>query len=226
MVPQKVVKMDHRSESLQPQQIVPLAVLMVAALLVGLLLSIHGAQAGALQPGDQTSKPAAAESATNLGSAHLDLNALTRADNIDEADNVRWSLVRGTPEGSQVDPASTGVNWAALRQVTAEGSFSLPAGASWSFNAAFGGGPGYKQASGVLAGGQCALATVFKAAAMKAGLPNQSIPHRYPIPGFSHSETVTIWWGTYDLTIENPTGRALSLAWKLTPKGVDVNVMQ
>jgi vancomycin resistance protein YoaR len=102
----------------------------------------------------------------------------------------------------------------------------VPVGSSWSFNATFGGGPGYKQASGVLAGGQCALATAFRAAALKAGLPAQSIPHLYPVPGFTHSETVTIWWGTYDLKIENPTGQALSLVWKLTPAGVDVSIMQ
>jgi hypothetical protein len=217
--------MENPTESLQPHEIAPFAVLMVAALLVGLLLSIHSAQAATPQPGDNSPQPAAAGPATVLGSAHLDLNALTQADNIDEADNVRWSLVRGTPAASQVDRASNGVNWAALRTVSAEGSFSLPAGSSWSFNATFGGGQGYKQASGVLAGGQCALATVFRAAALKAGLPAKAIPHLYPVPGFTHSETVTIWWGTYDLKIENPTGQTLYLAWKLTPEGVDVSVM-
>jgi len=232
MVPQKVMKMDPHSESLQPHEIAPLVVLMVAALLVGLLLSNHSAQAAAPQPGSSSSQPAAASAETApgpgtvLNSAHLDLNALTRVDNINESDNVRWSLVRGTPAGSQVDSGSNGVDWAALRTVSAVGSFSVPAGSSWSFNASFGGGAGYKQASGVLAGGQCALATVFRTAALKAGLPAHSIPHQYPVPGFSHSETVTIWWGTYDLTIDNPTGHALSLAWKLTPDGVDVSVMQ
>jgi hypothetical protein len=163
--------MENPTESLQPHEIAPFAVLIVAALLVGLLLSIHSAQAAASQPGGNSPQPAAARPASALGSAHLDLNALTRADNIDETDNLRWSLVRGTPAGSKVDRASNGVDWAALRTVSAEGSFRLPAGSSWSFNATFGGGPGYKPASGVLAGGQCALATVFRAAAIKAGLP-------------------------------------------------------
>ncbi len=218
--------MDNRSGSLKPQEIALLSALMVAALLMGLLLSSHGAQAATPQPGDNSVLPAAAKPETVLGGAHLDLNALTQVDNIDEADNVRWSLVRGTPAASKVDNASNGVDWAALRTVSAEGSFSVPAGSSWSFNATFGGGPGYKPASGVLAGGQCALATVFRSAAMKAGLPAQAIPHLYPVPGFTHNETVTIWWGTYDLKIENPTGQALSLAWKLTPEGVEVSVVK
>jgi len=224
--------MDKSSDSLKPHEIALLAALMVAVLLVGLLLSMHSAQAAAPQPAGNSSQPAAAEPAAVqkpaavLGSAHLDLNALTRVDNIDEADNIRWSLVRGTPAGSPVERASNGVDWAALRAVSAQGAFYLPAGSSWSFNATFGGGPGYKLASGVLAGGQCALATVFRAAALKAGLPAQSIPHRYPVPGFTYSETVTIWWGAYDLKIENPTGSTLSLAWKLTPEGVDVSITQ
>ena len=223
--------MKRSSDSLKPHEIALFTALMVGALLAGLLLSMHSAQAAAPQPGDHSSQPAAAgpatvqKAATVLGSAHLDLNALTQVDNIDEADNIRWSLVRGTPAGSQVDQAANGVDWTALRGVSAQGSFSLPAGSSWSFNATFGGGPGYKLASGVLAGGQCALATVFRAAALKAGLPAQSIPHRYPVPGFTYNETVTIWWGTYDLKIENPTGQALSLAWKLTPQGVDVSIV-
>ena len=218
--------MERASDSLKPQELILLTAVMVAALLAGLLLSIHGAQAATPPPGETSAQPAAAQGTeTVLGHAFLDLNALTQMDNIDESDNVRWSLVRGTPAGERVALASGGVDWAALREVTAEGAFSLPAGSQWSFNATFGGGAGYKLASGVLAGGQCDLATAFRAAALPAGLPAQSIPHLYPVPGFTHSETVTIWWGTYDLTIENSTGRALSLAWKLTPAGVEVRVM-
>jgi hypothetical protein len=37
---------------------------------------------------------------------------------------------------------------------------------------------------------------------------------------------VTIWWSTYDLQIENPTGQTLSLAWKLTPEWVEVSVVK
>ena len=217
--------MERASDSLKPQEFVLVTAVMIAALMAGLLLSIHGAQAAPPQPGDASALPAGTSPETVLGRAYLDLGALTLVDNIDESDNVRWSLVRGTPAGDRVGPASNGVDWSALREATTEGAFTLSPGASWSFNASFGGGAGYKLASGVLAGGQCALATAFRAAALQAGLPAQSIPHQYPVPGFTHSQTVTIWWGTYDLTIENPTSQALSLAWKLTPAGVEVRVV-
>jgi hypothetical protein len=161
-----------------------------------------------------------------LGSAFLDLNQLAEQNSIDESDNARWSLVRGTPAGSRVYDSANGVNWEALRQVTASGSYRIPAKASWSFNNTFADGPGYKIASGVLAGGHCALATVFRAAAIQANLPTQAIPHRYPIPGFPLNETVTIWWGRDDLTVENTTAEALDLNWALSPGGIEISILR
>ena len=158
------------------------------------------------------------------GSATLDLAALTKANSIDEADNVRWSLVRHSAASASVYSSSTGVNWKSLRKLTQSGTFSLPASSSFSFNQTFQEGVGYKLASGVLAGGQCALATVMRAAAIKAGLPNKASPHRRPIPGFPLSQTVNIWWGTYDLVIQNPTSQNLTMAWTLTPTSVKIEI--
>ena len=217
--------MDPKPAPFRPQELAPFAAILMVALLVGLLLSIHGAQAGT-QPGSEPTEPVslAPANTTPLGSAALDLNALARIDNVDESDNIRWSLVRNTPAGSALYNPASGVDWAALRNVTAAGFFKVVTGFPWKFNTIFGDGDGYKQASGVLAGGQCALATVFRAAAMQAGLPTKALPHASPVPGFPQDETVTIWWGTYDLKITNPTGQDLYLVWKLTPDSVKVSI--
>ncbi len=159
-----------------------------------------------------------------LGSAIIDMNLLVKQDNVGEADNVRWSLARSSPAGGALYNASRGVDWAALRKLSLSGSIRLPAGASWSFNDTYGGGAGYKVASGVLAGGQCSLATAFRAAAMKAGLETKATPHRRPIPGFPQNETVNIWWGTYDLVIKNTSGRDLSMDWQLAPVDVKISI--
>ncbi len=185
----------------------------------------RAAAASGQAQGAQSSKAPTVPSRASLGKATLDLAALTKADNIDEADNVRWSLVRDTPAGPPLYSPESGVNWKALRQVTQAGQIPLAAGATGSFNTAYQEGIGYKNASGVLAGGQCALATVFRVAAARAGLAASAKPHKYPIPGFALSETVNIWWGSADLTIKNTTKQALVLAWLLTPQGVTVTVL-
>jgi hypothetical protein len=154
----------------------------------------------------------------------LDLLDLARYSSLDEADNVRWSLVRGSALEEGLIHDEDGVNWKALRNVTLSGSFRVPAGSRWSFNTVFQGGKGYKKAAGVLAGGHCALATVFRVAALRASLPTQARQHRYPIPGFILSETVNIWWGRDDLYISNPTKQGFLLAWRLEPGGVTVTV--
>jgi hypothetical protein len=211
-----------------------LGAMLVSLLLAVMLLSAPPAEAGALTggngspgtPGAQSAKAPAANQAQvkseELGSSTLDLNLLARQDNIGEADNVRWSLVRGTGAAAGLFDAQSGVNWTALRKVSASGTIRLAAEASWSFNKTYGGGVGYKIASGVLAGGQCSLATAFRAAAMKAGLVTKASPHRRPIPGFPQDETVNIWWGSYDLVIENTSGRELSMDWNLTPASVEI----
>jgi hypothetical protein len=181
-------------------------------------------QAGGGAPQSSNQAPTV-PSRGSLGKATLDLGQLTKTDNIDESDNVRWSLVRGTPAGLPLYNASSGVNWKALRQVTQAGQIPLAAGATWSFNQAYQEGTGYKNASGVLAGGQCALATVFRVAADRAGLATAAKPHKYPIPGFALAETVNIWWGRDDLRIQNNTKQAVVLAWLLTPQGVTVSVL-
>ena len=216
---------------------VALAAFLVCALLVGALFSLPGAKASGVQASSQENagQPGGAAgdpevgggqlvTGKTLGSAHLDLNALARQDNIDESDNARWSLVRGTPAGDKVYSAGKGVDWKALRTVSASGAYRLPAGSSWSFNATFADGPGYKNASGVLAGGQCALATVFRGAAIQAGLSAKAKPHAWPIPGFPLAQTVNIWWGRDDLTIKNDAGQDLFLKWELSPGGVSVSV--
>ncbi len=133
--------------------------------------------------------------------------------------------MRDTPAGQALYSKTTGVNWKALRQVTQAGQIPLAAGATWSFNAAYQEGIGYKNASGVLAGGQCALATAFRVAAARAGLAVSAKPHKYPIPGFALAETVNIWWGRDDLTIKNTSKQALVLAWLVTPQSVTVSVL-
>jgi hypothetical protein len=212
----------------------------ISILLVLILLSAQGpktvvqgsslaASAGGGSPavpnaGSPSAPAKGASSAALSGSATLDLGLVAKASTIDDADNVRWSLVRTTGDTNSLYNSKSGVDWKALRQVTRSGSFSLAAGSTWSFNDTFQEGVGYKNASGVLAGGQCSLATVIRGAAIKAGLPNQAKPHRYPVPGFALADTVNIWWGRDDLTIQNPTGQDLAIAWELTPKGVTVTI--
>ena len=212
-----------------PHEVILTAALLMSIVMACLLLSLGKAQptspakAGrAVQAANRRRTPAPA--ATLLGSAFLDLNQLARANSIDEADNARWSLVRGTPSEGDVYN-QVGGDWQTLRTRNQSGAFDLPAGNTWSFNETFGGGSGYKMASGVLAGGHCALATVFRAAAIQAGLPNQAIPHQWPIPGFPLDETVTIWWGRDDLTVHNTTGQDLSLNWDLSPQGIKISIL-
>ncbi len=204
----------------------------VSLLLVVIFLSGQGAKTGARPlalasvsaPEAQSAPAQGASSGQVIGSATLDLVLLAKSHNLDEADNVRWSLVRAKTGASALIDAQTGVKWTELRKGSTEGSIPLPAGASWSFNDTYGGGTGYKNASGVLAGGQCALATAFRAAAMKAGLATKASPHRTPIPGFPQNETANIWWGTYDLVIRNTSGRDLSMYWSLTPAEVRISI--
>jgi hypothetical protein len=242
--------MDYESETIWPQQVLPVVVIGVIAVLVAFFLAnSHPAGSGVVQAdstpainqqsqagGGVDPKAAVAQAQAqvqpeqsvgrqDLGSATLDLNALSRADSIDESDNVRWSLVRGGSAESKVYSSGSAVDWKALRKLNASGSFSIKAGASWSFNDTFGEGYGYKNASGVLAGGQCALATVFRVAALHADLETKARQHRYPIPGFKLSETVNIWWGSYDLVIKNTTSHPVDLEWKLSPDKVTVTVV-
>ncbi len=160
-----------------------------------------------------------------LGQARLDLAALAEAFSVDDADNVRWALVRRTPTAAQVYRPEEGVDWAALRRVSQTGTILVPAGFAWSFNETFQQGPGYKEAGGILAGGHCALATLFRAAAVRAGLPVTSRPHARPIPGFSLEETVNILWGRDDLVVRNPTDRDLYFLWRVTSEAVEVSVV-
>lgn len=158
--------------------------------------------------------------------ATLDLVALAQTNSIDEADNVRWSLIRRSPAATLVYREGAGVDWVALRGVTQSGTILLPAGFTWSFNETFKEGVGYKEAGGIIAGGHCALATVFRAAATQAGLPTESRPHATPIPGFPLDETVNIYWGRDDLLVHNPTGRDLYFIWEVTPERVEVSVRE
>jgi hypothetical protein len=159
------------------------------------------------------------------GQAHLDLNELSRTNSIDEADNARWSLVRRTPVAAQVYQQESGVNWDTLRGVTQMGTILLPAGFSWSFNETFQQGPGYKEAGGILAGGHCALATVFRAAAIQAGLPSESRPHAWPIHGFAQNQTVNIYWDRDDLLVRNTTHQDLCFVWTISPASLEVSVI-
>jgi len=211
-----------------------LGAVLVSALLVLVLVLNQGAKASPSQPAQvggnvppsqaASQPPAAAAGAARPGSATLDLGALAKSNSLAEVDNVRWSLVRSTGDFNQLYNSKTGVDWAALRKVSGSGKYTLPAGGTWSFNATFQEGVGYRIAAGVIAGGQCALATVIRAAAIRAGLPNQAKPHRYPVPGFPLAETVNIWWGRDDLTVQNPTAQDLTISWKLTPENVTVSI--
>ena len=201
-------------------------VILVSLLLTAILLSVPGVEAQPLPAAQPMVKDLVNVTATStaapqvMGKATLDLNLLAKVNNIDEADNARWSLVRSVSGASQAT-----VDWKKLRQMNASDSIALPAGASWSFNATYGGDTtGLKVASGVLAGGQCALATVFRAAAMRAGLTTVASQHRSPIPGFPMSETVNIWWGSYDLVIKNTSSRDISMDWNLSPASVVVSI--
>jgi hypothetical protein len=225
--------MDSESFTLNPQKFAFAAALAVCVLLwVGLTsaqtVSGSTGQVPAVNDSPQTGLPAASPPLLDtpaLGSAYLDLNLLAEVNSIDEADNARWSLVRGTSAESEVYSSVSGVDWGTLRQINATGRFRVTAGITWSFNAAFADGHGYKIASGVLAGGHCALATVFRAAAINAGLLTGAKPHRYPIPGFPLNQTVNIWWGRDDLTITNTTAQDLDLAWTLSPGGIEISVI-
>ena len=205
-----------RPQAVFPHEVIFAAALLMSAVMAGLLLTLPA------KPGQEAAVKKAHPPAGQLGSAFLDLEQLARANSIDEVDNVRWSLVRGTPGEAEVYSPAGGVDWQALRSLSQSGSYNLPAGSTWSFNATFGDGPGYKVASGVLAGGHCALATVFRAASIQAGLPTQASPHRWPITGFPLDETVTIWWGIADLVVHNNTGQDLQLFWNLSPQGIKI----
>jgi hypothetical protein len=172
-----------------------------------------------------TQKPAVVEAPQQIfGQAHLDLNALAQANSIGEADNARWSLIRRTPVAAQVYDPDNGVNWSALRNVCQTGTILVPAGFSWSFNQTFQEGPGYKEASGILEGGHCALATAFRGAAIDAGLPTQARPHRWPIPGFALEKTVNVYWGRDDLVVHNTSGHDLYFLWEVSPDGIEVTL--
>ena len=148
-----------------------------------------------------------------IGSASMALgNGLPQA----EADNLRWALVRRTPSAASIYDPATGVNWEALRGIAASGDILVPAGFVWSFNETFQSGPGYKEASGILAGGHCALATVFNAAARTAGLSTEYKPHRTPYPGYAVEQCVNIFWGRDDLRMRNTTGGDIEFLWTLT----------
>jgi VanW like protein len=218
-----------------PPEFALVAAFMVSVLLAGALFSGRGVKlpvvsASTTNKKSQAKQPFVKNKAnktsdnptTTLGSAFLDLNRLVT----DEADNARWSLVRDSSAAAGLYSADNGVDWPALSGVSHSGSFQLPAGSTWSFNRTFQGGVGYKMASGVLAGGHCALATVFRGAAIQAGLPTEAKSHLWPIPGFQLSETVNIWWGQDDLLVHNATSQDLSLAWELTPQGVGVSVVR
>lgn len=160
-----------------------------------------------------------------LSRVALDLDALAQANSVDEADNMRWSLIRRTPAAALVYTPETGVDWSGLRGLSQTGTILLPAGFTWSFNETFQQGPGYKVASGILAGGHCALATVFRAAAEQAGLPVKAKTHAWPIPGFPLEQTVNIFWGRDDLLVHNDTGQEFVFVWALSPEGVEVTIV-
>jgi hypothetical protein len=159
------------------------------------------------------------------GQASLDLNLLGQVYSLDEADNVRWSLIRRTGIAEQVYNPVTGVDWAALRQISQWDTILLPDGFTWSFNETFQGGPGYKEAGGILAAGQCALATALRSAAEQAGLPTQFRMHARPVPGFTHEESVNIYWGRDDLLVQNTSGQDLYFVWRLTPDQAKVSLV-
>jgi hypothetical protein len=159
-----------------------------------------------------------------FGQASLDLNLLGQTYSLDEADNLRWSLIRRTAMSEQVYSPVTGVDWVALRQMSQQNTILVPDGFTWSFNETFQGGSGYKEAGGILAGGHCALATVFRTAADRAGLPTEFRMHARPIPGFVREETVNIYWGRDDLLVRNTSGQDLYFVWRLTPDQVEISL--
>jgi hypothetical protein len=221
---------SSRPRAIFPHEVIFTAALLMSAVMACLLLNLGKTQPGKAAKVSHSVQSAGKNQVSNssssvLGSAFLNLDQLARANSIDESDNARWSLVRGTQTEGEIYSPESGVDWQALRRVSASGSYQLPAGNTWSFNETFGGGPGYKMASGVLAGGHCALATVFRAAVIQAGLPNQANPHRWPIPGFPLNETVNIWWGTDDLLVHNTTGQDVSLDWELSPQGIKISIL-
>lgn len=124
-------------------------------------------------------------------------------------DNLRWPLVRRTPAAAQVYQLESGANWNALRGLTQSGTISLPAGFTGSFNQTLQQGPEYKEAGGILAGGHCALATAFRAAALQASLPTEARLHARLIPGFPLDQTVNIYWVRDDLLVHHITGQDL-----------------
>jgi hypothetical protein len=160
-----------------------------------------------------------------LGRGVLDLNALTQGHGIGESDNARWSLVRRTPEAAQVFHPESGVDWAGLRNVSAAGTILVPAGFPWSFNETFQEGPGYKKASGILAGGHCALASAFRAAAVETGLPVEYRRHATPIPGFTGDESVNILWGRDDLVVHNNSAQDLYFVWSVGSGEITIAVV-
>ncbi len=204
--------------------------LLAAVLLTGPLILKGAVDASTLSTqsasGLRSSMPVQAlKPRPTLGHARLDLTLLAQSDSVDHVDNIRWSLARRTPAAADTYDQETGVDWRALRQLSQSGTILLPARRSWSFNETFQRGPGYKDAGGILAGGHCALATLFRAAADTAGLPTESTVHNGPIPGFSHSETVNIYWGRDDLLVHNQTDQDLYLVWSLAPGSVDVTLL-
>jgi hypothetical protein len=203
------------------------AAALVAPLIVQGLSAVEGELA---KPGEEILRVSAARpievssQVVHAGRASLDLAALAQANSIDEADNLRWALIRRTPIAVQVYREGKGVNWEALRGVSQSGTILLPAGFTWSFNETFKEGVGYKEAGGIIAGGHCALATVFRAAATQAGLPTESRPHATPIPGFPLDQTVNIYWGRDDLLVHNTTSQDFYFLWSVTPERVEVSL--
>jgi hypothetical protein len=159
-----------------------------------------------------------------LGRAELDLSRFAQAYSADAADNLRWSLVRRTPTAAQVYRPETGVDWHTLQGVTETGTILVPAGFGWSFSETFQYGPGYKEAGGVLAGGHCALATLFHAAAEAAGLPTEARRHARPIPGFAAEQAANIWWGRDDLGVSNTLGQDVYFVWHVAPETVSISL--
>ena len=157
-----------------------------------------------------------------LGTATMPLDTTIPQD---EADNLRWSLIRRTPLAATIYSAAGGVNWEALRQAEAQGDIFVPTGFSWSFNETFRDGPGYKEASGILAGGHCALATLFNAAVERAGLPTQFSRHRTSFPGYGPEKSVNIYWGRDDLVVQNTSGQDIYLRWRLVGNNATVEVV-
>ena len=218
-----------------------LAAVGISLLMGAILLSMQGVKTSAASvasAANGASNPeapsiiqseAAAPSSTSqqvIGTATLSLAAVAKVSSIDDVDNVRWSLVRSSGSTSGLYTPASGVDWKGLREVSRSGAFKFAANSTWSFNAIFQEGVGYKQASGVLAGGQCALATVIRGAAMKAGLPTHAKQHRYAIPGFALADSVNIWWGRDDLTIQNTLKQDLTIAWELTPETVTIKILK